>query len=105
MVHVIAMIELVPGKRDDFLRELQALLPVVRAEPGCLEYTPTADVRTDIAKQKCVGADTVVMIEKWSDVRALKAHLDAPHMHAFRRRVAGWVADTTLHILEPISHA
>ncbi len=102
MIHVVAMIELVPGRRDDFVRELEALIPTVRAEPGCVEYIPAVDLRTDIARQRPVGENTVVMFEKWSDVRALKTHLDAPHMHAFRRRVAGCVVSTQLHILEPL---
>ena len=40
-------------------------------------------------------------MEKWSDVDALRAHLDAEHMAAYRERVVDLVAGATLRILEP----
>ena len=51
MIHVIATIELHPGRRDAFLAEFRRLVPLVRAEPGCLEYTPTIDLPTNLSGQ------------------------------------------------------
>ena len=45
--------------------------------------------------------DTLVIIEKWESVDALKAHLVAPHMVEYRPKVKDLVINTTLHILEP----
>ena len=38
MIHVVAKIEVVPGKRDAFLDEFHRLVPEVLAEEGCVEY-------------------------------------------------------------------
>lgn len=101
MIHVIATIELAPGKRQAFLDEFRQLVPKVRAEAGCLEYGPTVDVASGIAAQGAVREDTVTVVEKWSDLAALKAHLVAPHMEAYRPRVKDLVRSTKLQILEP----
>jgi quinol monooxygenase YgiN len=101
MIHVIAAIELVPGKRDLFLAEFHKLVPFVLAEAGCIEYGPTIDVVTDIGAQIPLRENVVTVVEKWADVPALKAHSVAPHMQEYRTRVKDYVKGTTLQILEP----
>jgi quinol monooxygenase YgiN len=101
MIHVIATIDLVEGQRDAFLKEFRALVPQVRAENGCLEYGPAVDVASGIGAQGPPRASVVTVVEKWSDLAALKAHLVAPHMEAYRPRVKHLVRSTTLHVLEP----
>ncbi len=44
MIYVVATIELVEGKREEFLAEQRNLLPLVRAEAGCIEYVPTVRI-------------------------------------------------------------
>ena len=41
----------------------------------------------------------MIVIEKWVDLEALKAHSAAPHMGAYRERVKGMVVGTALQIL------
>jgi len=101
MIHVIATVELKPGTRAAFLTEFHRVVPLVRAEAGCLEYGPAVDVASGIASQPPVREDTVVVIEKWSDLPALHAHLAAPHMADYRTRVRDFVAGTRLQVLEP----
>jgi quinol monooxygenase YgiN len=101
MIHVIATIELVDGTRDAFLTEFHALVPKVRAEAGCLEYGPTVDVASGLVAQGATRANVVTVVEKWSDLAALKAHLVAPHMEEYRPRVKALVRSTTLLVLEP----
>ncbi len=103
MIHVIAKIEVAAGKRAEFLEAFAGLIPQVRAEDGCIEYGPAVDAETDISAQQAVGADTVVVVEKWESVDALKAHLVAPHMNEYRSQVKEIVTTTTIHILEPTS--
>jgi hypothetical protein len=43
MIYVIATIEVVAGKREQFLEEFRRLVPEVLAEQGCLFYGPTID--------------------------------------------------------------
>jgi len=101
MIHVIATIELVGGQRDSFLNIFRALVPKVRGEAGCLEYGPTVDVATGIAAQGPLRANVVTVVEKWTDLAALKAHLVAPHMEDYRPKVKHLVRSVTLQVLEP----
>lgn len=101
MIHVIATIQSVAGRRGELLREFHALVPQVRAEKGCIEYGPTIDLTTSIAAQPPPRPDVVVMIEKWQDLAALEAHLAAPHMTAFRAKVKDPVAQIQIQVLEP----
>jgi quinol monooxygenase YgiN len=102
MIVVIATIEVAAGQRDDFLAEFRKVMPLVHAEEGCLEYGPTLDAATDIAAQGPVRKDAVVIVEKWDSLAALKAHLNAPHMHEYRARVKDLVKHVSLQILQPV---
>ncbi|MFN0196338.1 MAG: putative quinol monooxygenase [Planctomycetaceae bacterium] len=101
MIFVLATIELVEGTRDRFLEEFSKIVPLVRQEVGCLEYGPTIDVVTDIPAQLPLRSDVVTVVEKWESLPALKAHLTAPHMQAYRPKVKDFVKQTKLQILEP----
>jgi quinol monooxygenase YgiN len=101
MIHVIATIELADGGREAFLKEFRALVPKVRAEAGCLEYGPTVDAVSGIAAQAAPRPNVVTVVEKWSDLLSLQAHLVAPHMQEYRPRVKHLVRSTTLQVLEP----
>lgn len=102
MIHVIATIELNPGKKEAFLQEFHALMPKVHAESGCIEYGPTADLRTDFPVQIPFRENVITIVEKWSDLAALKAHLAAPHMQEYRQKVEGMVNNVRLQVLEPV---
>ena len=101
MIHVLATIQLQPGQRSAFLKEFHALIPLVHAEHGCIEYGSAVDCPTKISLQAPVEADTVVVIEKWVDEAALAAHLEAPHMGDYRKKVQGFVKSVTIRILQP----
>jgi len=101
MLHVIATIELNPGTREAFLAEFRKIVPLVRAEEGCIEYGPTTDAATDLERQARLGADTVVIVEQWTTLDALKAHLAAPHMAAYRPKVKDYVRASIMRVLEP----
>ncbi len=101
MIHVIATIELNAGKRGDFLAEFHRLMPLVQAENGCIEYAPAVDVPTGLPMQDVQRPDAVVVIEKWADLSALHAHLQAPHMLDYRGRVKEFVRGVRLQILQP----
>lgn len=98
MLHVIAQIEIRPGKRDSFLKEFHRLVPQVLAEKGCIEYGPTVDAATDLDRQH-VDENLVTIIERWESLEDLKAHLSAPHMDQYRERVKDLVVGARLQIL------
>lgn len=101
MIHVIATIDLAGGQREAFLAEFHRLMPLVRAEAGCLDYGPTVDVASGIAAQGAIRADVVTVVEKWASLDALRAHLTAPHMGEYRTRVKDMVIGVVLQVLQP----
>jgi quinol monooxygenase YgiN len=101
MIHVIATIEVAEGKRDSFLEEFRKLMPQVHAEKGCIEYGPAIDVSTGLDMQEALRPNVVVVMEKWSDIPALKAHLAAPHMADYRVAVKDLVRNLRLQVLQP----
>jgi quinol monooxygenase YgiN len=101
MIHVLATIDLRPQTRDRFLDEFRGIVDEVRAEAGCIEYGAAVDLASEQPAQPPLRPDVAVIVEKWSDLAALKAHLVAPHMNAYRERVRPYVVRSTLHVLEP----
>ena len=102
MIVVLASIELNGGKREEFLAEFRRLVPLVRAEKGCIEYFPSVDHATHLPVQGPLRDDVVVVVEKWESVAALETHLIAPHMMAYRPKVKDFVKKVSLQILEPV---
>jgi quinol monooxygenase YgiN len=100
MIYVVATIELAEGKREAFLAEQRHLLPLVRAEAGCVEYTPSVEVALGDPPKTPPRANVVVMQEKWESLDALRAHLTAPHMQEFRGKVKGLVLATKVEVFE-----
>jgi quinol monooxygenase YgiN len=102
MIHVMAAIQVKPGKRDTFLTEFSKLIAAVRAEAGCLEYGPAIDLPTDIAGQVPERKDVIIIVEKWKSLDDLRKHLIEPHMNAYRERVKDIVVGVQMQILEPV---
>jgi quinol monooxygenase YgiN len=99
MVSVIASIQIKPLCKARFLEIFKANVPAVKAENGCVEYSPTVDLETGLPRQ-AMDPDRVVIVEKWSTLDALKAHLAAPHMATYREKVKDLVAGASLMILQ-----
>jgi quinol monooxygenase YgiN len=101
MIHVLAFITAKPGRRDEVLAAFRANMPAVHAEDGCIEYQPVIDATGMGTFQAEIGPDTFVVVEKWRDAAALKAHAGAPHMAAYAARTKELVAGRTIHVLSP----
>ena len=101
MIHVIATINVKPGQRDALLAEFHRIVPLVRAEAGCIEYGPTVDVASGLTVQGPLRENVAVIIEKWASLDALMAHTQAPHMAEYRVRVKDYVESVQLQILAP----
>jgi quinol monooxygenase YgiN len=102
MIHVIATIEVAEGKREAFLAEFRRIVPLVRAEAGCLEYGPTVDAGATLPVPLPLREHIAVIIEKWESIDALRAHLTAPHMQEYRARVKDLVVRVQLQVLQPV---
>lgn len=101
MINVIAIITARPGQRDNILEAFRANIPACRAEDGCMEYGPAVDAEGLGSFQTKFGPDTFVVIEKWRDAQALKAHAAAPHMAAYAAKVKDMIASRVIHVLSP----
>lgn len=101
MIYVVATVEIVAGKREQFLEEFRRLVPEVLAEQGCLFYGPTIDIASGIPRQVAVRENVVTIVESWESLVDLHAHIVAPHMNKYRERVKDLVVGTQLQILSP----
>ncbi len=100
MIHVIAKVKTTAGRRDDFLTEFKKVVPQVLSEQGCIEYGPTFDAKTGLDAQRLAGEDVIIIIERWENLDALKAHLVTDHLTAYRERVKDFVESSVLEIYE-----
>ena len=55
MIHVIAIITTKPGKREEVLNIINANVPVILTEEGCIEYGPTIDAKDAPAFHPALG--------------------------------------------------
>jgi quinol monooxygenase YgiN len=101
MICVIATIQVAAGRRDDLLALFRPLTPKVRAEAGCIDYTPMIDTRSGLSAQDPLRDNTVVVVEKWESVAALLDHLKTIHMAEYFQKAEELRLSMTLQVLEP----
>ncbi len=100
MISVIAAVRVKEGKLAPFLQVLRSNVPNVVKEDGCIEYVPMVDAPTGLPGQELDG-NAVTIIEKWSGVDALLAHLASPHMLSYREKVKDLVDAVSLKVVTP----
>jgi quinol monooxygenase YgiN len=96
MIHVVAIITAVSGKRDELIQAFKGVVPTVEAEAGCIEYAPVIDVE---GADPAYGPDTFLVIEKWESMAALKAHAAASHMAAYSAATRHLLSHSAVHVL------
>lgn len=101
MIHVIASIKIKPGCLNALMDVYKDFVPQVKAEDGCIAYTPTVDHDTDIPTQR-KEPDVVTIVELWESLAAFRAHLVAPHVVAYRERVKDIVDSVSIKVLNHI---
>lgn len=99
MIHVVASIRVRAGKLSKFLEVFKSNVPNVKKEKGCIEYFPTVDIDANLPLQS-LDEKVVTIIEKWESLEALRDHLNAPHMRAYKERVKEIVEDISLKVLQ-----
>nr|WP_261361734.1 putative quinol monooxygenase [Aeoliella straminimaris] len=101
MIHVLAALSTVPGKRDELIAAFKELAPKVHAEQGCIEYATAVDIETSLGAQEPLRPDVLMVVEKWESIAALEAHLAAPHMEEFRNAMSEVLTGISLQVLQP----
>jgi quinol monooxygenase YgiN len=99
MINVIASIRVKAGGLSEFLEIFKSNVPNVREERGCINYFPAVDIDADLPPQS-LDENVVTIIEKWESLEALRDHLKAPHMLAYKEKVKDIVEDISLKILK-----
>jgi quinol monooxygenase YgiN len=93
---VAGWIDWEPAHRDTALAHLREAARHSRAEPGCLDYSMTADPDDE---------RRIRVFERWSSAEALDEHLRTPHIAAFRAATADLVRlDRSLDRIVIASH-
>jgi quinol monooxygenase YgiN len=84
---IVANITANADKVDLVKSELQKLIPITRAEAGCLRY----DLHQD-------NEDSAhfMFYENWESRELWQAHMNAPHLAAYMEATDGAVAEFTL---------
>ena len=98
MINVIASIHIKEGRLSEFIKIFKCNIPNVLEEKGCTQYTPTIDVPTGFRSQE-LNNNVVTIIEQWESLKDLQAHISAPHMLAYSKRVKDIVEKVSLKVL------
>ena len=101
MIYVIATIDLKEGCKGAFLDIFHRNIPNVKAEKGCIIYEPTVDLDSGLPIQIGMREEVVTIVEAWENLDALQAHLNMPHMAAYREEVKDLVNQVSLQVLQP----
>lgn len=99
MIYIVSEVTTAPGARDQVLTLFQDLVPQVLAEDGCIEYLATCDAEDAPRFRKANGADRYLVLERWTDMAAFRAHVKAAHMAGFAALTSGLIVERAVSIL------
>jgi quinol monooxygenase YgiN len=94
MLLVAAKCQVHTAHIHDFIRQVEQIIPVVRAEPGCTRYELHADIFSE---------GLFVFIEEWESQKHLDDHIATSHMQDHFAKCAGWMAAPTTLSLYTVS--
>ena len=100
MLHVAAVLTAKPGQRATLLSEIEKLRPLVRAEPGCIDWGPRVDIAGGPEFLHRLGPDRLAIVERWDSLAALEAHAASAHMADWRARIAGALQSRDVWVLQ-----
>ena len=98
MITVLASVRVKAGGCSDFLEIFKENVPHVRNEKGCIEYFPTIDIDAGLPGQT-FDENVVTVVEQWEDLEALRDHMGAPHMLAYREKAKDLVEGISVKVL------
>lgn len=85
---ILAQITAEPGKEALVKAELEKLVPITRAEKGCIRY----DLHSDND-----ASGYFVFYETWENRDLWQTHMNAPHLAAYMKATEGAVRTFTLN--------
>lgn len=90
---IVANIHAQSDKIELVKTELEKLIPVTRAERGCVQY----DLHQDNGNPA-----HFMFFEKWESRELWQTHMNAPHLAAYLKATDGAVAGFTVHEMSQI---
>ncbi len=77
MYTIYVIFKCIPGKREEYIKTLQAegIVDAVRGEDGCIRYDYYFSEK---------DPDEILLIEAWESKRHQEIHLGQPHMERLR---------------------
>ncbi|MCY0146956.1 MULTISPECIES: putative quinol monooxygenase [Hoeflea] len=90
---IVANIHANPDQTELVRAELEKLLPITRAENGCLQY--------DLHRDNDNPAH-FMFFEKWESRELWQTHMNAPHLAAYMKATDGAVAEFILNEMSSI---
>ncbi len=91
---VVATIVAKPGQEAATEEVLKALIAPTRQDPGYIRY----DLHRDLENPRAF-----LFYETWENQAALDAHLDTPHLEAFKARIPELLESLDIRLLEQIT--
>ena len=99
MINVIATVQVKEGKVTEFINLFKTIVPLVKAEKGCIDYFPTVDLPTGLPPQE-MNENEVTILEKWESLDHLMAHLATKHMAEHMEKEKEFVEKASIKILQ-----
>ncbi|MDF1606822.1 putative quinol monooxygenase [Hoeflea sp. YIM 152468] len=90
---IVATIKAKPDQIALVKAELEKLIPITRAEAGCIDY----DLHQDISNPA-----HFMFYENWESRELWQSHMKAPHLAAYAEATDGAVAEVILHEMNQI---
>jgi len=91
---ILAQITAAPGKEDLVRTELEKLVPITRAEAGCIQYDLHAGNE---------NPGFFVFYENWESRELWQEHMNAPHLAAYMQATDGAVSNFVLNEMTKIA--
>jgi quinol monooxygenase YgiN len=91
---LLVRIHLPAGAIDKFAVEAAKAAKASEAEPGCEMYAFFKDLEKP---------DTIILLEKWKSVAALKTHLAQPYTVSLLKALGDLKVEPEIHLLNPLS--
>jgi len=91
---IVANIKAAPGKIDLVKAELEKLIPITRAEAGCIQY--------DLHQDNDNPAH-FMLYENWESRELWQAHMSAQHLSDYMSATEGVIANFMLNEMTHVS--
>ena len=99
MIHIIVTVQVKEGKASEYINLFKTIVPLVKAEKGCIEYFPAIDFPTELPPQD-INENVVTIIERWESLDHLMAHMATRHMVEHMEKEKEFVEKASIKILQ-----